>query len=168
MKDFFPESLDQKCGCTLYIGVHYTWQNIVRCGVLHLSFFTQHVFKVHSCYNMYQYFGVFNYLLALHCMIMSHFMPHFVLDCVQFGVLTHNAENICKEVFVQTHFYFSWIPIQGILYHMVSLHLTLLLLLFYYSCPNFPHLPFSAQLTPTPTINPHTVVHVHGPFIHVL
>ena len=40
MKDFFPESLGQKCGCTLYIGVHYTWQNIVRCGVLHLSFFT--------------------------------------------------------------------------------------------------------------------------------
>ena len=29
MKDFFPESLGQKHGCTLYTGVHYTWQNTV-------------------------------------------------------------------------------------------------------------------------------------------
>ena len=27
MKDFFPENLGQKCGCILYTGAHYTWQN---------------------------------------------------------------------------------------------------------------------------------------------
>ena len=30
MKDIFPESLGQKCGCALYIGVHYTQQNMVH------------------------------------------------------------------------------------------------------------------------------------------
>ena len=29
MQDFFPESLDKKCGCELYTGVQYTWQNAV-------------------------------------------------------------------------------------------------------------------------------------------
>ena len=29
MEDFFPESLGQKRGCTLYTGVRYTWQNMV-------------------------------------------------------------------------------------------------------------------------------------------
>ena len=29
MKGFFPGSLGQKRECTLYKGVHYTWQNTV-------------------------------------------------------------------------------------------------------------------------------------------
>ena len=29
MKDFFPESLGQKCGYALYTGAHYTQQNMV-------------------------------------------------------------------------------------------------------------------------------------------
>ena len=29
MKDFFPESLGQKCGCALYTGEHCTGQNTV-------------------------------------------------------------------------------------------------------------------------------------------
>ena len=42
------------------------------------------------------------------------------------------------------------------------------LLLFYYSCPNFPPLPTFVHSTPTPTVNSHAVVHVHESFIHVL
>ena len=29
LKDFFPESLGQKCGYILYMGTYYTWQNTV-------------------------------------------------------------------------------------------------------------------------------------------
>ena len=29
MKGFFPESLGQKLGCALYMGAHYTHQNMV-------------------------------------------------------------------------------------------------------------------------------------------
>ena len=29
MKDFFPESLGQKCECALYMGAHCMWQNMV-------------------------------------------------------------------------------------------------------------------------------------------
>ena len=43
-------------------------------------------------------------------------------------------------------------------------------MLFYYSCPIFPlcTLPSIPPSAPTPTVNPNTVVHVHGSFIHVL
>ena len=42
------------------------------------------------------------------------------------------------------------------------------LLSFYYSISSFPPLTSSAHPTSTPTVNPHTVVHVCGSFIHVL
>ena len=38
----------------------------------------------------------------------------------------------------------------------------------YYSCPNFPPFDPSTQHPRTPSGNPHTVVHVHGPCIYVL
>ena len=34
--------------------------------------------------------------------------------------------------------------------------------------PSFPPLPSAIQLLPTPTVHPHTVVQVHGSFIHAL
>ena len=34
LKDFFPESLGQKRECTLSMGTHYTWQNMVILGYL--------------------------------------------------------------------------------------------------------------------------------------
>ena len=42
------------------------------------------------------------------------------------------------------------------------------LLVFYYSCPNFPPLPSSTHPISTPTVNPHPIVHIHGSFIRVL
>ena len=42
------------------------------------------------------------------------------------------------------------------------------LLLFYYSCPNFPASPSSTHPTTLPKVNSHTVVHVRGSFISVL
>ena len=38
----------------------------------------------------------------------------------------------------------------------------------YYNCPNFPHVPLHPGHLPTSTVNPHTIVHVHGSFTHVL
>ena len=41
--------------------------------------------------------------------------------------------------------------------------------LFYYSCPNFPLCPpRPSPRHPAPTVNPHTVIHVPGSFIHAL
>ena len=34
MKDIFPESLGQKCGCMLYMGTRYTRQNML--SVMHM------------------------------------------------------------------------------------------------------------------------------------
>lgn len=81
----------------------YCTQNHIICGILHLASFTQHVFEVPLCVNMCQYFVPFYYLIVFHCVI----MPHFVLDCLQFGAIINNAKNICKEVFAWTHFHFS-------------------------------------------------------------
>ena len=43
-----------------------------------------------------------------------------------------------------------------------------ILFLSYYSCPHFPSWPLLPSLPPTPTVNPHTLVPVHGSCIHVL
>ena len=60
------------------------------------------------------------------------------------------------------------------IFFMLSKYISLIqvlsfLLLFYYSCVNFsPFALLCPSHPPTPLVNSHTVVHVHGSFIHIL
>ena len=91
--------------------------------------------------------------------------PKTYLRCLGWLLLWKTRGLPCKVFFL----FFSFFKILGLWVCFYFFLLFFNSFLFYYSCPNCS--PFALLYPahpPAPTVNPHTIVCVHGSFIHVL
>ena len=114
----------------LTVDISYKW-NQTLCDFLCLASFTSHIFKVHPCFSMYQYFISFCCLIIFHNVEITRLSVQQLTDIWLYfhfwGILDNVAMNIHEQVFLWTYIFNSQRRILNshlgveLLDHMVTL-----------------------------------------------
>ena len=111
-----------------------------------------------KCINYGNFSFAFFVSVSLSLFLPVSFSLYLICHCVSLSV------SVFFSLYVSISVCLSLMSLSTSLSPSVSLFFVLL---FYYSCPNFPFCPHPPSPRSTPTVNLHTIVHVHGSFIHV-
>lgn len=91
----------------LTLGISYRWNHTVFV-LLWLTYFTQHVLKIHPCHSTVSEFSSFSDYILFHCIVHPIlFDKH--LDCFYFwGIVNHANVNISLQYLFEFLLWFLW------------------------------------------------------------